>query len=98
MDEETLLTAFSQFLLNRSHTEEFLQKNPEYIESETEINNIFEDLKSYLPAEKVNETPHKLLRDCSDLKDTIVSIGIECAYRQGFSEGIRMLIYSLMVK
>jgi hypothetical protein len=90
--------AFSGFLLSRGCSEEFLQANEEYRDQNQRQNELYEHLKAYLPAENKDKKPHDILRDCIDNNTFIVSLGVQSGYRQGFAEGIKVILTALMLE
>jgi hypothetical protein len=89
--------AFNGFLYSRGCSDEFLQANREYMDKTRFQNELYEKLKAYLPEETENKTPYDILRACNDNNNYLVSLGVQSGYRQGFAEGIKLIISTLML-
>jgi hypothetical protein len=87
--------SFDDFIFGRACSEVVLNDTPEYIEHNKHQNDLYEQLKEFLPKEKRNELPHKILRKCSDNNNFLVSLGVQCGYKQGFTEGVMFIIKSI---
>jgi hypothetical protein len=90
--------AFDAFILDRACNEEVLNENHDYIAHNRQQIEFFKTLKTFLPEETENEVPHKILRECDDNTNFLVSCGVQCGYKQGFSEGIKFVIRSLTLR
>lgn len=85
------------FSMSNQQIQKITEANEEYRDQNRQQNELYEHLKAYLPAENKDKKPHDILRECIDNNIFIVSLGVQSGYRQGFSEGIKLILSALML-
>ena len=92
--------ALKEFLEDRIDSVIFEEVSREYALKNQKVNEIEKSLQSLIEtADTTNETVNvkKLFIDLSDGNGDLIGIASEIAYQKGFSEGIKFVIYSLIM-
>lgn len=101
MVNNTFTKAINDFLEDRIDLVKFNEISREFSKKYEEINSIEKSLQSLLP--KTVDSPNGpvdiqlLLMKLSDKNGDLYTIASEYAYKKGFSEGIRFIVYNLIM-
>lgn len=87
--------AFLNFLDQRSTHEEFIGANEEFQDNKRELEDLYKQLKAFLP--KGSKEADGLMTKLDNHTYHVITKGVDAGYRQGFSEGIKLILTAIML-
>jgi hypothetical protein len=92
MFNSSFIKSLTEFLEDRTDAIDFKETSQKYQERDNNVDKIFDQIRLLL-----DEHGQRILTNLDDETSFRMTVASEIAYQKGFSEGIKLIIYSLIM-